>query len=410
MRILDGGRSFVSRKEHRVLGDHGRVAEHPVPRLLVGLRGEELTGSVEIREGGSRPSVLYVRRGSPVHVVRPDTLDRLDLVLAQSGLLTSADIARAQLVRESTGQLMGQVLQQLGLVPQPLLADALRLQLRRKVARLFETREGTFDITRGDHPFGRDAASPGASVEARSLVFPGIFAGYDQGRLAAGLSELAGRRVRLARVGAAELTALGFNANHAPLLLHLHRSGFCLQEEWIHRRDGGRAREAKAVLLALLYLDLLEIAEEAAPSEPLVTSPRRAPTPVPDVDPAYLFALAQRLFRSGDLARAERTFESVARVETGNRRVQAFLIWIRFWKNQGPDREAAVELTLKALREVVRVEPAFAMGHYFIGELFKLRNEMNRAENAFRAAVSHDPDLVDAQRELRLITMRRRRG
>jgi hypothetical protein len=50
------------------------------------------------------------------------------------------------------------------------------------------------------------------------------------------------------------------------------------------------------------------------------------------------------------------------------------------------------------------------MGHYFIGELFKLRSDMNRAENAFRAAVSHDPDLIDAQRELRLITMRRRRG
>jgi hypothetical protein len=411
MRILDGRRSFVSWKERRVLGDHGRVAEHPVPRLLVGLRGEELTGSVEIREGGSRPSVLYVRRGSPVHVVRPDTLDRLDLVLAQSGLLTSADIARAQLVRESTGQLMGRVLQEMGLVPEPLLADALRLQLRRKVSRLFEAREGTFAITRGDHPFGRDAASPGAQVEARSLVFPGIFTGYDHGRLAAGLAELAGRRVRLARVGAAELTALGFNANHAPLLLHLHRSGFSLQDEWIQRRDGGpRAREAKAVLLALLYLDLLEIAEEAAPAEPLVTGPHRAPTPLPDVDPAYLFALAQRLFRSGDLTRAEETFERVARAETGNHRVQAFLAWIRFWKDRWPDRDAAVEVTLKALREVVRIEPAFAMGHYFIGELFKVRNDMNRAENAFRAAVSHDPDLLDAQRELRLITMRRRRG
>jgi hypothetical protein len=49
------------------------------------------------------------------------------------------------------------------------------------------------------------------------------------------------------------------------------------------------------------------------------------------------------------------------------------------------------------------------MGHYFIGELFKLRNDLNRAENAFRAAVSHDPDLIDAQRELRLMAMRRQR-
>src|SRR6185295_9316699 len=100
--------------------------DRPVPRLLVGLRGEELTGSVEIQAGSGRSSVLYVRRGVPVHVVRPDTLDRLDLVLVESGLLGPADLARAQLVRESTGQLMGQVLQELGLVASELLTEALR--------------------------------------------------------------------------------------------------------------------------------------------------------------------------------------------------------------------------------------------------------------------------------------------
>lgn len=397
-----------------MLGDRGRVVESPVPRLLVGLRGEELTGSVELREGADRPSILYVRRGLPVHVVRPDTLDRLDLVLMQAGLLTSTDMARARLVWESTGQLMGQVLQQLGLVLQPQLTEALRLQLRRKVTRLFEAREGTFAISRAEHPFGRDDASPGAAVDARTLVFPGIFASYSHDRLASELAELSGRQVQLARVGASELTGLGFTASHAPLLLHLRRSGFRLQEEWIDRRDGGpRAREAKAVLLALLYLDLLEFPEQAkaAPvAQPVAPSvPPRTPTPLPDVDPAYLFPLAMRFFKNGELARAEEAFERVAQSAADNQRVRAFLAWIRFWKNQGPDREAAVELTLKALREVVRTEPQFAMGYYFIGELFKLRNDMNRAENAFRAAVSHDPDLLDAQRELRLISLRRAR-
>jgi len=326
---------------------------------------------------------------------------------------------------------MGQVLQQLGLVMPPQLDEALRLQLRRKVTRLFETREGTFDISRVEHPFGRGAASPGAPVDGRSLVFPGIFSSYNQDRLSAGLNELAGRRVRLAEVGTTELTGLGFNATHAPLLLQLRRSGFVLQQEWIDRHDGSpRAREAKAVLLALLYLDLLEFPEEAV-AEPIVepaaepaaaapaaaatvpapaaSAPRRPPTPVPDFDPAYLFALAQRLLKSGDLARAEQTFENVARVQAGNHRVQAFLAWIRFWRNQGPNGDASAELTLRALREVVRVEPDFAMGHYFIGELFKLRNDMNRAENAFRAAVNIDPNLIDAQRELRLMAMRRQR-
>jgi hypothetical protein len=105
-------------------------------------------------------------------------------------------------------------------------------------------------------------------------------------------------------VGGAELNALGFNASHAPMLLHLRRSGFRLQEEWLHRDGGPRGREAKAVLLALLYLDLLEFPDEdrtAAVAEPLVIkslSPRSpSPTPLPDLDPAYLYALALALLQ-----------------------------------------------------------------------------------------------------------------
>lgn len=399
-----------------MIGDTGRVEQRSVPRLLVGLHGHELTGSVEIREGSGRASTLYVRRGLPVHVVRPDTTDRLDHVLVEAGLLTSADIARAQVARAGTGKLMGQVLQELGLVQQRALAEALRLQLRRKVTRLFSSDDGPFTISRGEHPFGRDQSSPGAPVDSRTLVFPGILCGYDQPRLAAGLAELSGRRVRLTQVSAAQLTELGFTAMHAPLLLHLRRSGFRLQEDWIQRQDGGgRAREAKAILLSLLYLDLLEFPEEAAPetvsSDPVavVEVQPRTSTPLPEVDPVHLFVLAQRFFKNGDLTRAEEAFEILARLEAGNHKVRGFMAWLQFWKKRGADRDAALELTIKMLREVVRAEPSFALGHYFIGELFKLRNDMNRAENAFRAAVSQDPDLIEAHRELRLMIMRRSR-
>jgi hypothetical protein len=370
-----------------------------------------VTGSVEIREGSGRTSTLYVRQGLPVHVIRPDTLDRLDLVLVEAGLLSPADVARAQAVREGTGKLMGQVLRDLGLVQPRGLSEALRLQLKRKVTRLFSSGDGTFAISQAEHPFGRDEESPGAPVDGRALVFPGILATYPQRRLAAELADLSGRRVRLGPVTAAQLNELGFNATHAPLLLHLRRSGFLLQDEWIHRDVAGpRAREAKAVLLSLLYLDLLEFprAEEAAPAAPLAMAPR-SPTPVPELDPVHLFVLAQGFFRHGDLNRAEETFEILARLEANNHRVRGFLTWLQFWKKQGADREAALELTLKVMREIVRAEPTFALGHYFIGALFKLRNDMNRAENAFRAAVSHDPDLFDAQRELRLLALRRAR-
>jgi hypothetical protein len=376
-----------------LLPETGSVDQESVPRLLVELSGSALTGSVEIHEDSGRASTLYLRQGWPV--------DRLDLVLVEAGLLTSADIARAQAAREGTGKLMGQVLQELGLVQQSGLWQALQLQLRRKVMRLFASPEATFAISHADHPFGRDQSSPGAALDARTLVFPGVRASYDWDRLTVGLAELTGRRVRLAPVGAAQLNELGFDATHAPLLLQLRRSGFDLPEEWIRRREGGpRAREARAVLLSLHYLGLLEVPGVSVP-------PSRTTTPLPEMDPVHLYMLAQQLFRDGDLVRAEEAFQVLARIEASQQRARAFIAWIQFWKKQGAGREGALTLTIQVLREIVRADPTFAMGYYFIGELFKLGDDLNKAENAFRAAINHDPALVEAQRELRSLIVRR---
>jgi len=135
----------------------------------------------------------------------------------------------------------------------------------------------------------------------------------------------------------------------------------------------------------------------------------RSLTPLPQLDPADLYAMAQRLFSNGDLTRAEMAFEAVARADSANQWVRAFLIWIHFWKSSEAQRAEALELTMKTLREVVKNEQTFALGHYFVGALAKLQKDMARAEQAFRVALQHDPNLIEAQRELRLMTLRKTR-
>src|SRR5947207_1477864 len=141
-----------------LIGSKGLLQERPIPRLLVGLRGEQVTGLLELREISGQTSKIYVRGGLPVHVIGPDSLDRLDLMLVEAGLLSGADVARAQAIRESSGRLMGQVLCELGLVGPDQLAEVLRWQVRRKVTRLFSTEEGSFAVTAADHPFALSAA------------------------------------------------------------------------------------------------------------------------------------------------------------------------------------------------------------------------------------------------------------
>jgi cytochrome c-type biogenesis protein CcmH/NrfG len=82
-------------------------------------------------------------------------------------------------------------------------------------------------------------------------------------------------------------------------------------------------------------------------------------------------------------------------------------IWIHFSKQDQARRQAMLEHTLAALREIVRKDQEFAHGHYFLGKLLKLGNDLRRAELAFRSAIQHDDQLIDAQRELRLMHMRR---
>jgi hypothetical protein len=399
----------------------GLVKERPVPRLLVGVRGDELTGSVELTEPSGLASTIYLRRGMPVHVVRPDTADRLDQVLVEQGLVTTADIARAQVVRESSGLLMGQVLCQLGLVGEAQLTEMLQWQLKRKVVRLFSSEEGNFAITGADHPFGANPSSPGAAIDPRSLVFPGILASYSEAKLVAELGLLAGRLVRLRPASAAQLHELGFDHRHAAMLTHLRLAGFRLDESWIGGATGPRPREAKAILLALLYLDLLDY--QGAPPRPVplarVTptpvvvavappAPRTRPSaPLPALDPAQLYAFGQQSFAKGELQRAEEVFVAVTKVAPDHQRARAFLSWIAFWKKPESERSAAVDPTLKELRDVLRADETFAAGHYFVGALLKLRKDIAKAEQAFRVALMHDPALMDAQRELRLIVMRK---
>jgi hypothetical protein len=395
-----------------VSGEHGRVKQQPLPKLLVGLRDGEVTGLVEITEGGEggQSSSLYLRRGRPVHVARPDSLDRLDQVLIEAGILTSQDLAVARAVHEETGRLMGQLLRELRLVDEEQLAEALRLQLRRKVTRLFSSAEGTVEVSPGEHRFGAGESSPGHAVEPRTLVFPGIEASYDRTRLAAELAGLSGKLVRLPALSDFQLTEMGFSAAHGPLLNLLQRNGFRIEPRWINDELGPRAREAKAILLSLMYLGLLQFPEELVRAVPVVPVPTPASGPALPPDPEQLLANGERHFRNGDLVRAERAFDEADRLAPWNLRVRAFLIWIHFWKQPDTARKLTLERTLNKLVQVVNVERAFAYGHYFVGELLKLRNQPRQAEAAFNTAVRHDPTLIEAQRALRLMKMRAARG
>jgi len=568
----------------------GTLAERPFARLLFFLRIKKVTGFIVIRDESGDKSVIYLRDGLPVHVDRPDELDRLDRVFVDTGVVSSKKIGELERVRAERGRRLGEVAVELGMLDEKKLGETLKLQLRRKLTRLFFQQKASFEVFANDHSFALGKDFDLMRIEPRVVIYSGIRAAYDDGRLTRELMPLAGRLSRLGAGATPEvLGEMGFLPPDERVLGELGGAGLGLLGLV---KLGSRAADAKAVLLALLYSDLIESrsaegAEPAAkpvpPPAPRVTTgmaavaappasaapvlsrvttgmaaaaappasaapalparvttamatvvaPPAAAAPstlrptathvavspavrittssmaaVPDADlrttitdlgkrldklthfeilglpesaasadvnAAYLRAVKQFhpdrmaglglgdlranverimaraseangvlgdatkraeyvrwlkvgdagraeamaavdaemhfqkgevFLRKGDFPRAEQEFAAAVKGNPDEPEHRALLAWARF---AGPaaNKDALAAETARVIQEATKARPRFARGHHFLGEVWKHTKEMDKAEQAFQAAVRLDRNFLDPQRELRLIGMRR---
>jgi tetratricopeptide (TPR) repeat protein len=504
----------------------GTLEERPIPRLLHQLMRKQVTGWLVVRDEAGDESRVFLRDGAPVHVMRPNDADRLDQVVAAAGLV-SQEVLRELSTALPPGKRLGEVLVERGLVAEATLADLLKLQMRRKLHRLFTGRRGSYAIYVGAHGFGAGGEFQEMRVDPRRLVFEGIRAAYDEDRLRAELAPLQGRRFRVLRsVPASLLEAMGFPQADATVA--------ALDGPARRLADlpppGVAAKESLAVVLALLYTDLLEA--EAPPaaatgpaavvpaltssgSMPAVTAAAAAkPAPGdaalatridellaridtishfellgvseaasaeevsaaflrrmrelhPDrlagrglrelaakaarlvarineanvvlLDPkqraAYLasrapgamspvaaadliravmgaeehFRKGEAFLRKGDYAQALEAFTAAAQDNPQEPTFAAYAAWARF-QAPGANKDRLVRETIVLLGNVLGARPKLAIARHWQGLLYKHNGDLAAAEAAFRAAVAEDKTLLDAERELRVLEMRRVRA
>ena len=139
-------------------------------------------------------SCVYLRDGAPVHVERSSEIDRLDHVLIETGVLSAAVLAAAQGEVGPSARL-GEVLMRRGHLTEAVLADALKLQLRRKIVRLFFARKGRFAVYLDPHAYGVGDEFALARIDPRCLVLPGDQGGLRRGAAARGASAAAGAQL-----------------------------------------------------------------------------------------------------------------------------------------------------------------------------------------------------------------------
>lgn len=255
----------------------GTLADRPLGRLLWFLHVRGLTGHLGLVDDSGDKSVVFFRQGFPVHVDRgaANQIDRLDRVLADSGAIPPDKLAAAEEARAQTGRRLGDVLEQMGALPEEALSEGLKLQLRRKLTRLFFLQRARFDAFKADHLHGTGTDLADTRMDVRELVHAGIRAGYDEERLDRELGVVFGKQLKLN--ADAERVALDLGDAERSLW------GALAEGERLENivKHGGRLADLKALVLALLYTDLLEIRAGGSSSASTRPAGSRPPPPAP---------------------------------------------------------------------------------------------------------------------------------
>lgn len=252
----------------------GQLSERSLPSLLFQLLRERFTGEVAI-DAPTGAAHLYLREGCPVYVTLSETAELLGRVLLDLRLLDEAGYRRSLATPPGPGQRYGDVLLTLGLCDEAKLLQGLRVQVGRKLQRLFPLSRGGYVQLPGEHRYGMQG-STSVAVNPLWVILFGLRA-VPRPRLLTWLEPVA-RRVLKVRAADNRLQHYGLSADERAHIEALRR-----EERTAAEVLGGpleKAQVALPLLYALLCTDALDLGAERAGAPwppPALTQPEAEP-------------------------------------------------------------------------------------------------------------------------------------
>lgn len=136
----------------------GTLHSGVLPVVLGRLYVERKSGLLHLTRGEERRSARF-RKGHLIHADTTVAEDHMGEVLVRNGLLSPADLRRASARVLREGKRLGQVLQELRILDEHLLEDALALHVREVLSKAFTWTEGgyAFEEQPVDAPLEEDA-------------------------------------------------------------------------------------------------------------------------------------------------------------------------------------------------------------------------------------------------------------
>jgi len=422
-------------------------------RALLDLQREKKWGTVDVEGGGTR-TCIYLADGKPVSATEGTLSDTLGRLLMREGALTAAQynsiLARmVESLARGRAMRFGEAAVSLGLLTSKQVQEALAAQVKQKVARCIALSHSTFTFTPSREWANKVRRFP-STVEPLVLHAASSF---DSERTGAILRPGAGTRARLLKKTGE--TAAAFVLDPA-------------EQRFLSMIDGRRTvREllgedevdASAILVALALSDHLAVVDA---SRPVAEQPEQSEPPPPRVSYAELirerhhklvsftasktplgpsdsgarppdvsslepkspeqarliadvvFTIGAGYLRSNSLARAAEELRRAAELVPDSREYTLFAKWAEF-ANEQSKLEAAEKGAALASLEVsaeAALEQVTDLGfaHYVLGQVYLNEGDEERALRSFKRGARLDPELIDADRHVRLLELRRRRS
>ena len=261
----------------------GGLEQISLAGFLFALFKRDATGELHLRYDGSQTDIVFVRDGFPVHVKndRP-TVDVLGAILVELGLIDSNTRNRSLELLARGGAKHGEILVDMGALAPDRLVQALALQLRRKLNRLFYIQTGKVDWFARDHE-----RSSEVHAHPFQVIMQGVRSAFGPERLGVVDERFRGKALRLLGGFAPYEPLYEFEEEETALVQALSAE-FLTLDDLVARGGLGelRTRALVHVLDLTEVLDARDAATVPRPTpKPIVPPPAPAPAPAPAPTP-----------------------------------------------------------------------------------------------------------------------------
>jgi hypothetical protein len=118
------------------------------------------------------------------------------------------------------------------------------------------------------------------------------------------------------------------------------------------------------------------------------------------------FQIGEAHLKKGDYGKAMEGFAEAIKINPAEAQYRAYLAWARF-DDPRARKEMVARESLSVIQQSTVDQPRFARGFFWAGQIWKYLNDPAQAEKAFREAATVDKGFLEAEREVRLLEMRR---